>query len=263
MKRIITYVAAFACILALLCSLVGCSSVPLLKKGDFSSEYKHFIKHMQSELPASVAFEQYAKTEGFNEKKLITTTDSEQMTELVNALAAVKITEQVESASNFAVRYYRFTDAEGNEFVFEFFGEYLKCENRFYKTENSMPFVSIHISQQVSGDFLVALDEAHDGRGANYAKMYLSYRFLEQKDGKLQKSGFGDCELSPDAKIVAATAADAYQQAKSVSASQFYADFEQMKGQENANYIFNVHIEQGVILSLRYNAEESAKNELY
>ena len=169
----------------------------------------------------------------------------------------------MDSASNFAVRHYTFTDENGKKFTFEFYGEYLKCEDIFYKTENSAPFISIRLQEQPSGEMLIALDEAHDGRGDNYGKMYISYRVIEEKDGKLKKVSLGDCELSAQAEIVAPRSNDDFKHTETVEAAQFFADFEQVKGQKNANYIFDAVIENGIIVSLTYNEAQSAKDELY
>ena len=256
-------IICIGCILALVFSLCACTRVALLKKGNFSPAYENFIKNMQQTPPVSVEFEQYLKPEGFREDKLITDTDPQRIRDLVNALAQVSITEQVESASNFAVRYYSFTDENGEKFTFEFYGEYLKCEDTFYATENSLPFISIRIQEQPSGKLLIALDEAHDGRGENYGKMYISYRIITQVKGKLKKESFGDCELSATAEITAPRSHDDFAHSESVEPTQFFADFEQVKGQSNANYIFDAVIDNGVIVSLTYNREQSAKNELY
>lgn len=239
-------------ILSISVCFCACSSVALLKGGDFSGDYKSFIKSMQKNPPVSVRFEQYLKTEGFKEEKLITDTDQITIKELVNALAEVKITKQVESASNFAVRYYSFITENGEEYTFEFFGSYLKCEGKFYETENSLKFISIRLAEKKSGELTVALDEAYDGKGEYAGKMFISCRVLGEKNGKHEKSDFADYELSPEAEIIAPEGARASGEVKKADVNEFFLNFETLKGQDNENYIFNITVEKGVIVKMSY-----------
>ena len=252
MKKILKIILAFTLAVCMVLVLGSCGSPQILKHSAFSKDYKTFLKNMQKTLPVSVAFEQYFLSQGFQKEKLITDTDAADIRALVEALANVEIKETVESASNFAVRHYTFIDEAGKKFTFEFYGEYLKCEGVFYKTENSMPFISIRLREQPSGNFLVALDEAHEGRGENAGKMYISYREVKAQDGKYTKISLGDCELSPDAKITAPVSHDDFQNVQTVAATDFFASFEQVKGQDNAYYIFKAEIEKGVIVSLEF-----------
>ena len=252
MKNTFKIILSMTLAVCMLLVLSGCGAPQIVKNGDFSKEYKTFFKNMQKTLPVSVAYEQYFISQGFQKEKLITDTDSADIRELVATLAEVKITDTVENASNFAVKHYTFTNENGEKFTFEFYGEYLKCEDVFYKTENSLPFISIRLREQPSGSFLVALDEAHEGRGENAGKMYLAYREVKEQDGKFTKVSFGDCELSPDAKITAPVSHDDSKTVQTVPAADFFATFEQVKGQDNANYIFKAVIEKGVIVSLAY-----------
>lgn len=263
MKKLST-ILSLLLVLTMLLSLSGCSSVPLLKGGDFSREYKHFIKNMQKTPPVSLEFEQYLKPDGFQKEKLITDTDPQRLRELAAALAVVEITEQVESASNFAVRYYCFEDENGEKFTFEFYGEYLKCEDKFYKTENSLAFISIRPEEKKSGKLLVALDEAHEGRGEEAGKMYISCRELKEgKGGKLEKTGFGDYELAADANITAPVARKDYVHLKTVEASEFFANLEQVKGQDNPNFVCHLVVERGVITALSFDRALSEKADFY
>ena len=233
-------------------SFCACSSVALLKGGDFSKEYKSFLKSMQKDIPVSVEFEQYLKTEGFNKQNLITDTDELTIRELVNALAQVRITEQVESASNFAVRHYTFISENGERYTFEFFGSYLKCEGRFYKTDNSLKFISIRLTEKKSGELTAALDEAYDGKGEYAGKMFISCRVLESENGILQRKSFADYELSPDAEIFAPDGARGSGKLKKTDVDEFFMNFETLKGQDNENYIFDLTVEKGVIVKMRY-----------
>lgn len=257
MKRIIKQFLCLCCAVALALSLAACSGAKLLKHGAFSKEYKDFIRHMTKNPPVSVEFEQYLKPDGFDESKLIVDTDAGRLRELATALAQVEIVERVESAENFAVRYYTFTDENGERFTFEFYGIYLKCEGIFYKTENSMPFISIRPMQEKSGSLLLALDEAHPGRGEESSKMFLAYRELEEMNGALKKLSFGEYELSPTATITAPVSHENFEQVQRVGAETFFNDFEQVKGQDNAYYIFDAQVENGVIVALTYRADVS------
>ncbi len=259
MKVLLKTISTALLLAALLCGLSGCSSVTLLKNGDFSKEYRDFIKHMQQTPPVSLSFEQYLKPEGFQESKLITDTDPQRLRALVNALAEVEIVGQVESASNFAVRHYTFEDASGGKFTFEFYGAYLKCEDKFYETENSTAFISIRPEQEKSGTLLVGLDEAHEGRGEDAGKMYLACRELEKDEaGALKKVGFGDYELSDTAEILSPVQREDYTRTQAVGAREFFANFLEVKGQENPNFIFTAEIENGVIISLHFEQELSS-----
>ena len=241
-------------ILSVLLGLSACSSVTLLKGGDFSRDYKSFIKSMRKDIPVSVEFEQYLKTEGFSEDKLITDTDSVTIRELVNALAQVKIISQVDSASNFAVRHYTFVTEKGEKYTFEFFGSYLKCEGKFYETENSLKFISIRPTEKKSGEFTVALDEAYDGKGEYAGKMFISCRMLDNKSEKTKSSAFGDFELSPEAEISAPAGQRASGEVIKTDVNDFFLNFETLKGQDNEYYIFNIIVEKGIIISMEYNA---------
>ena len=252
MKNTFKIILSMVLAVCMLLVLSSCGAPQIVKSGNFSKEYKAFLKSMQKTLPVSVAYEQYFLSQGFQKEKLITDTDVADIRDLVAALANVKITDTVETASNFAVKHYTFTDENGEKFTFEFYGEYLKCENVFYKTENSLPFISIRLREQPSGNFLVALDEAHEGRGENAGKMYLSYREMKEQNGALTKLSFGDCELSPTAKITAPVSHEDFKTVQTVPAADFFATFEQVKGQDNANYIFRAEIEKGVIVALAY-----------
>jgi len=249
---------------AILFSFAGCSSVPLLKGGYFSKEYRAFIKNMCKTLPVSVDFEQYFKKDGFQKEKLVTDTDSQRISDLVNALAEVKIKKEVEDASNFAVRYYAFTDESGATFTFEFYGNYLKCEDRFYETENSVKFIGIRPQQEKSGKLLVALDEAYDGLGADAGKMFISCREIEiEKNGTLKKVGLGDYELSPDAAITAPVSRDDYTRVVKVNAEEFFIHLEEVKGQENPDFICHAVIDRGVITALTFDYELSQRADFY
>lgn len=262
MKRNYKILIALSLLLVMVLTFTSCSSAPLLKGNYFSKPYKEFIKGMREDIPVSVEFEQYRKTEGFSKDKLITDTDSERIRELVEALAQIKIIGEVESAENFAVRYYAFTDKAGDKYVFEFVGSYLKVENRFYQTENYINFINQRLYEEKSGTLLVALDEAHEGRGADLGKKYISCRELEEQNASLKAVSFGDYELSESAEIIAPVSHDAFKSAKKVSPEDFFYSFEQVKGQDNANYIFEAEIEKGVIVSLKFNYELSQKSEL-
>ena len=240
-------------------SLTACSSVPILKGGDFSKEYASFLKTMRTKTPVSVEYEQYMKADGFAEEKLITDTDSVTLQALAEALANVRITEQVEEGSNFAVKYYRFTDENGKQYVFEFFGSFLKAEGKFYQTENSRAFISIRITEKPSGTFLAALDELYDGKGEYAGKRFLSCRILEEKDGVLKPVTLGDYELSEKAVVTAPTSHEDFAHSSRISVITFAENYEQVKGQENANYIFRLTVEKGVITALEFESELSDK----
>ena len=253
-KRVFKISGILAAVMAIALCFSACSSVALLKHGHFSADYRRFLKNMQKTPPVSVEFEQYKKVEGFQKQKLITDTNAARLRDMVNALAAVNIKAEVESASNFAVRHYTFTDENGERFTFEFYGEYLKCEDRFYETENSLAFTSIRPEAVKEGKLLLALDGAHDGRGEEYGLMYIAAAELEADGESYRRGAVSEFTLSPQAEITAPQGAGATGKVKKIAAADFFADFEQLKGLENDRYIFDATVENGEIVSLRYHA---------
>ena len=238
--------------LALLFSFTACSAVPLLKGSDFSPAYKSFITSMCKNIPVSVEYEQFLKPEGFSEEKLVTDTDTGTIRQLVEALAEVEILEQAETASNFAVKHYTFTDKKGEKFTFEFYGSYLKADGKFYKTENSRRFISIRIEPKADGDIIAALDEAYDGVGEYVGKRFISCRELEQKGGEWTVKHHADYELSPEAVITAPTDHEKLNEVSTVTADTFFVDYESVKGQDNEWYVFKMKVEKGVIVEMEY-----------
>ena len=238
--------------LVLLLTLTGCASVPILKGSDFSKEYKAFLKSMQKHPPVSVEYEQYLKGEGYDEAKLITDTDAVTLRELVQALSQVKILGQVEEASNFAIKHYTFTDENGNQFTFEFYGSFLKAEGKIYETENARTFISIRIEEKKSGTFLAALDELYEGKGEYSGTTFLSCRILEEKDGALEAVSLADYVLSPQAEIVAPISHTDFSHAEQVDFQAFYDTYEEVKGQENEHYIFRLTVEKGEITAMTF-----------
>ncbi len=240
------------CAFAILLIFTGCSSPAVLKSGIFTSEYKDFLKNIQKENPVSVSYEEYLKNDGFDKNKLIKDINKDRLKQLSDALANLKISEEAPDASNFSVKYYCFTDSEGREFVFEFYGQYLKYGNTYYKVDNYYEFTNIALSNTVSENVVLALDCVYYGSPEDNNRIYAGARKItKDAKGKETAGKFQDYPLADEIKIKAPT--DKQRKLiKTVSAADFCKSFQSLKGEENEKYYFKAFMKDNVIYSLEY-----------
>lgn len=257
MKKLISLLLIITLLTA---CFTSCSSAQILKGKYFSDEYRSFLRNMRGNPPVSVEFEKYLKKDGFNKQKLITNNDSALIQSLVSALAEVKIVSEVKSGSNFSVKYYCFTTEKGEKFVFEFFGKYLKVENKLYQTDNYVQFTNIQILEKKNGSVFLSLDEVREGRGFDESEdVYIGAKELKVKGTKIEYLQFNSYALSKKAEIVAPESSGS-EKSKTYTPEEFMAAFEELKGEKNPTFIFKAEIKDDVILKLTFdkNLSENA-----
>lgn len=236
----------------LLFCFTSCSSAEILKGGYFSKDYRSFLKNMRGNLPVSVEYEKYLKKDGFSKEKLITNTDTTLIGELVNALANVKIVSEIKEGSNFNIKHYCFTTKQGKKYTFDFYGKYLKVENKLYLTDNYINFTNIQILEKKNGSLYLSLDEIREGRGFDEkGDIYIGAKELGVKGLKIEYRQFNSYELSNKAEI-SAPVAPGSEKVKEYTPEEFMSAFEELKGENNPTFIFKAEIKDNVIISLIY-----------
>ena len=254
MKKIISLLLIVTLIIL---SFASCSSAQILKGNHFSKEYRSFLRNMRGNPPVSVEYEKYLKKEGFDSKKVIINNDSQLIQSLVNALAQVEIVSEIKEGTNFNVKYYCFTTNKGDKFIFEFYGQYLKVENKLYKTDNYVEFTNIQILEKKNGTVFLALDEIRDGRGFDESEdIYVGAKELAVKGTKIEYLQFNSYGLSKNVEI-SAPVSNGSEKTKSYTAEEFMAAFEELKGEKNPTFIFKAEIKDDVIVKLTYDMDLS------
>lgn len=244
-------------IVLIVLSFTSCSSAEILKGKYFSKEYRSFLRNMRGNLPVSVEYEKYLKKDGFNKENVITNTDSELISSLVNALANVKIVSETKDGTNFSVKYYCFTTNKGEKFIFEFYGQYLKVENKLYMTDNYVEFTNIQILEKKNGTVFLALDEIREGRGFNESEdIYVGAKELDVKGTKIEYLQFNSYGLAKKAEITAPVS-NGSEKTKAYTPEEFMSAFEELKGEKNPTFIFKAEIKDDVIVKLTYDIDLS------
>ena len=236
----------------ILLSFASCSSAQILQGKYFSKEYRSFLRNMRGNLPVSVEYEKYLGKDGLDKKKVITNNDSALIGELVNALAQVEIVEEIKNGSNFNVKYYCFTTEKGEKFTFEFYGRFLKVENKFYKTDNYIQFTNIQILEKKNGTVFLSLDEIRLGRGLEQTEdIYIGAKELKVNGTKIEYLQFNSYALSEKAEITAPVS-NGSEKTKVYTPEDFMSVFEELKGEKNPKFIFKAEIKDDVVVKLTY-----------
>ncbi len=249
MKKLISLLLIITLILA---CFTSCSSAEILKGKYFSKEYRAFLRSMRVNPPVSVEYEKYLRKDGFDKTKVITNNDSALIANLVNALSNVKIVSEIKEGSNFNVKYYCFTTKKGEKFIFEFYGRYLKVENKLYKTDDYVDFTNIQILEKKNGEVFLSLDEIREGRGFDETEdVYIGAKELAVKGTKIEYLQFNSYGLAKDCEITAPVSASS-EKTKAYTPEEFMADFDELKGEKNSTFIFKAEIKDDVIVKLTY-----------
>lgn len=260
MKKIISVIAAFAVILF---SFSACSNAAILKGKYFSKDYRAFLRTMQKDLPVSVEYEMYSKKDGFKKSEAVVDSNKSRITKLVNALAEVSITGTAKSASNFNVKHYAFTTSDGKTYTFDFYGEYLKVENSYYKTDNYVTFTNLQPEEQKSGSVYLALDCIYYGSNTEKNIVYVGAKELTvSTSGKVTYGGFHDYKVSSDAKIISPSSSGTYSVSKQMSLNTFFKNFQKIKGEDNSAFIFKATVKAATITSLTFDYSLSSSTPL-
>ena len=257
MKKLLSLLLLITLIMACFAS---CSSAQILKGKYFSKDYRSFLKHMRSDLPVSVEYEKYLTKDGFDKNKLITNNDSQLIQSLADALAQVEIVGEIKNGTNFNVKHYCFTTDKGEKYVFEFHGQYLKVENKLYKTDNYVQFTNIQILEKKNGTVFLSLDEIRTGRGAEQTEdIYVGAKELAVKGTKIEYLQFNSYGLGKGCEITAPVLAKS-EKTKVYTPEDFMSAFEELKGEKNPTFIFKAEIVDDVIVKLTYdyNLSENA-----
>lgn len=254
MKKLISLLLIITLIMA---CFTSCSSAEILKGNYFSKEYRSFLKNMRGNPPVSVEYEKYLKKDGFDKSKLITNNEAELISSLVNALANVKIVSEDKKGTNFSVKYYCFTTDKGEKFVFEFYGRYLKVENKLYKTDNYVEFTNIQILEKKTGTVFLSLDEIRLGRGYDESEdIYIGAKELAVKGTKIEYLQFNSYGLAKECEITAPVSAGS-EKTKAYTPEEFMSAFEELKGEKNSTFIFKAEIKDDVTVKLTYDYDLS------